>query len=100
MVVASGVDQVLERAVAAGEVPGVVALAADDRGVIYEGAFGKREVGKDADMTPDTVFWVASMTKAITSVAAMQQVERGTLQLDEPLGRLLPDLAAPRVLEG
>ena len=42
MVVASGVDQVLERAVDAGEVPGVVALAADDGGIIYAGAFGKR----------------------------------------------------------
>ena len=55
MVVASGVDQVLERAVEAGEVPGVVALAADDGGVIYAGAFGKREVGQDADMSLDTV---------------------------------------------
>ena len=58
--VASGVDQVLERAVVAGEVPGVVALAADDGGVIYSGAFGKRGLGKDADMTLDTTFWIAS----------------------------------------
>jgi methyl acetate hydrolase len=100
MAVASTADRALEQAVAAGDVAGVVAMAADDRGVIYQGAFGKREVGTDAAMTTDTVFWVASMTKAITSVAAMQQVEQGKLQLDEPLGRLLPDLAAPQVLEG
>ncbi len=100
MVVGTDADRVLEQAVAAGEVPGVVALAADDGGVIYEGAFGKRTLGQDAPMAPDTVCWIASMTKAITSVAAMQLVERGKLSLDEPLGTLLPELAAPQVLEG
>src|SRR5438067_6595261 len=100
MAVTTRMDQALARAAEAGEVAGVVALAGDDRGVVYQGAFGKREVGKEPDMTLDTVFWIASMTKAITSVAAMQQVEQGTLQLDEPLGRLLPDLASPQVLEG
>ena len=100
MVVASGVDQVLERAVDTGVVPGVVALAADDNGVIYAGAFGTREVGKDAAMTLDTVVWIASMTKAVTSVAAMQLVEQGRLGLDEPLAERVPDLAGIQVLEG
>jgi methyl acetate hydrolase len=100
MVVASGVDQVLERAVVAGEVPGVVALAADDKGVIYAGAFGKRELGQDADMSLDTAFWIASMTKAVTSVAAMQLVEQGALGLDEPLSERVPELASIQVLDG
>jgi CubicO group peptidase (beta-lactamase class C family) len=100
MLVASGVDQVLERAVETGQVPGVIALAADDRDVVYAGAFGKREIGKDADMTLDTVVWIASMTKAVTSVAAMQLVEQGRITLDEPLGARLPELAATQVLEG
>ena len=100
MTVSVGVDEALQRAVENGEVPGVVALAADDQGVVYEGAFGKREVGRDQEMTLDSVFWVASMTKAVTSVAAMQLVEQGTLDLDEPIGRRLPDLASPQVLEG
>jgi methyl acetate hydrolase len=100
MVVASGVDQVLERAVDAGEVPGVVALAADDKEVIYQGAFGKREVGGEPDMTLDTVVWIASMTKAVTSVAAMQLVEQSRLGLDEPLTERVPELATIQVLEG
>ena len=100
MQVRTGVDQILERAVTAGEVPGVVALAADHQGVVYEGAFGQREIGKGPEMTLDTVFWIASMTKAVTSVAAMQLVEEGKLELDEPLGRLLPELASLQVLEG
>src|SRR5215831_19134237 len=100
MLVAIGVDQLFEQAVEAGDVPGVVAVAADDTGVIYQGAFGKRVLGGDADMTLDTVAWIASMTKAITSVAAMQLVEQGQVTLDEPLVDRLPELADIQVLEG
>ncbi len=100
MAVTTAVDQVLERAVEAGEVPGVVALAAEENGVVYEGAFGKREVATGSEMTLDTVFWIASMTKAMTCVAAMQLVEQGKLALDEPLGERMSELASPRVLEG
>ena len=100
VVASSGVDQVLERAVAQGVAAGVVALATNDQGVIYEGAFGKREIGRDADMTLDTVVWIASMSKAITSVAAMQLVEQGRIGLDEPLSERLPNLAGIQVLEG
>ena len=100
MAVKTGADSILGRAVDAGEVPGVVALAATEDGVLYEGAFGKREIAKEPDMTLDTVFWIASMTKAVTSVAAMQLVEQGRLQLDEPMGSLITELTSPQVLEG
>ena len=75
-------------------------MAASADGLLYEGAFGKRESGGDVDMTLDTVFHLASMTKAVTCVAAMQQVERGLIDLDEPIGRFVPELAAPHVLDG
>jgi CubicO group peptidase (beta-lactamase class C family) len=100
MAVRTAMDDVLEQAVVSGSVPGVVATAADETGVIYEGAFGSRENGADVPMTLDTVFWIASMTKAITSVAAIQQVERGNLSLDGPIADVLPELADPKVLEG
>jgi methyl acetate hydrolase len=96
----AAIDAMLEGAVATGEVPGVVALAADRSGEIYRGAFGRRDLASDAAMAPDTVFWIASMTKAITSVMAMQLVEEGKLALDAPLGPLLPWLAEVQVLEG
>ena len=51
-------------------------------------------------MTLDTVFRIASMTKAVTGVAAMQCVERGQLALDQPAGEIMPELAEPQVLEG
>ena len=96
----AGIDAALSRAVEAKEVPGVVALAATDTGVLYEGAFGLRDIVDGPAMTRDSVFRIASMTKAVTSVAAMQLVEQGKLPLDEPIGNVLPELAAPQVLEG
>src|SRR3954464_3336825 len=94
------IDQILRQKCEAKEIPGVVAMAATGRQVIYLGAFGKRDLAKDDPMTADSVFWIASMTKAITSAACMQLVEQGKLSLDEPIGKLLPDLANPQVLEG
>src|SRR5580700_9464940 len=93
-------DAVLRAAVDAGAVPGVVAMAATDRGLLYEGAFGTRDLGKGPAMTRDTLFRIASMTKAVTCVAAMQLVERGLLTLDGPLPDIDPALSAPRVLDG
>src|SRR6188768_729563 len=94
------IDQVLRQKCEANEVPGVVAMAATGSEVIYQGAFGKRDLSKDDVMTADSVFWIASMTKAITAAAGMQLVEQGKLSLEAPIGKLLPDLAAPQVLEG
>ena len=96
----AGIDAALSRAAEGKEVPGVVALAATDAGILYEGAFGLRDIVDGPPMTRDSVFRIASMTKAVTSVAALQLVEQGKLQLDEPIGNVLPELAAPQVLEG
>jgi methyl acetate hydrolase len=94
------IDQVLRQKSDARDIPGVVAIAADTKEVIYQGAFGKRDLAKDDAMTPDSVFWIASMSKAITAAAGMQLVEQGKLSLDAPIGKVLPDLASPQVLEG
>jgi len=96
----SQIDQVLRQKSDTLEIPGVVAMAASGQELIYQGAFGKRDLSKDAAMTTDSVFWIASMTKAITTAAGMQLVEQGRLALDAPIGTVLPNLAAPQVLEG
>ncbi len=93
-------DKLLEDAVAKGDVPGVVAVATDAKGTTYEGGFGKRVLGQPAEMTPDTVVWIASMTKALTGAAAMQQVERGKIGLDAPAKAVIPALGEVGVLEG
>src|SRR5207237_5068714 len=94
------IDSVLRQKCDAKEIPGVVGMAATGSESIYQGACGKRDLGKDDAMTADSVFWIASMTKAITSAAAMQLVEQGKLTLDEPIGKVLPALASPQALEG
>src|SRR5499433_3753005 len=93
------VDEVLGSAIVRGDVPGVVAMAATRDEVVYQGAFGRRALADEAAMSTDTVFWIASMTKAITSAAAMQLVEQGELALDHEIANLLPELSAPQVLE-
>ena len=100
MINSQTVDRVLERAVEQRDVSGVVAIAATDEGILYEGSFGQRELDKDSPMTSDTVVWVASMTKAMTAASAMQLVERGELDLDAPAADILPILEETQVLEG
>src|ERR1700675_4319141 len=94
------IDQILRQKCEAKEIPGVAPMAATGNEVIYQGAFGKRDLSKDALMTANSVFWIASMTKAVTGAAGMQLVEQGKLSLDEPIGKVLLDLASPQVLEG
>ena len=96
----TGIDEVLQNAVARGDVPGVVAMAATDEGPIYEGAAGIREAGADDPITPDTMMRIASMTKMVTTVAALQLVERGDLDLDAPVDTYRPEFAQLQVLEG
>ncbi|MCL6577065.1 serine hydrolase domain-containing protein [Kyrpidia sp.] len=94
-------DNVLDHAVGrAGGVPGVVAMATDREGNIYEGATGVRELGKETPMTSDTVFALFSTTKAITGTALMQLVEEGKIRLDDPVEKYVPDIAEIKVLEG
>jgi methyl acetate hydrolase len=94
------IDNVLRKAVEQGKVPGVVAMVATADGVVYQGAFGKRDVRAGVAMTSDSIFRIASMTKPVTSVAVMQLVERGVLKLDDPAGKYVPELAQVKVLEG
>jgi methyl acetate hydrolase len=97
--VALALDQQLSAAVARGDVPGVVALAATRDRVFYQGAFGKADVARQRPMTVDAIFRIASMTKAVTSVAAMQLYEEGRFALDDPAGTYMPQLADPMVFE-
>lgn len=94
------IEAALRARVDAADVPGLVAMAATERSVIYQGAFGARSIGARPMMSVDTVFSIASMTKLLTSVAAMQLVERGRIKLDEPAERIDPELASPQVLDG
>src|SRR3954451_7463772 len=96
----AAIDRVLTDPVQSGRLPGVVGLVANDSGILYQGAFGRRAVDKPDPMTLDSVFRIASMTKAITATAAMQLVEAGRIGLEQPIADLLPFTRDVQVLEG
>ncbi len=81
-----------------GDVPGIVTLVSR-RGEVHVDAIGMQAVGGSAPMRRDTIFRIASLTKPITAAAAMILVEECTLRLDEPVDRLLPELASRKVLK-
>jgi CubicO group peptidase (beta-lactamase class C family) len=83
--------------VAQGDAPGIV-TALCRHGEVHIDAIGTKAVGGTEPMRRDTIFRITSMTKPITAVAAMILVEECKLRLDEPVDRLLPELARRRVL--
>jgi methyl acetate hydrolase len=96
----SSIDATLRTGIARRKIPAVAAMAATATQTFYAGAFGKRDGSSGLDVTPNSIFSIASMTKAIATTAALQLVERGRLQLDEPASKHLPELASARVLHG
>lgn len=94
-------DAILQKIVSGDRrVPGVVAMATDRNGNIYEGAAGKRVLGQNADMTTDSVFAIFSTTKAITGTAVLQLVEEGKVDLDAPAKTYVPEIGKLQVLDG
>jgi CubicO group peptidase (beta-lactamase class C family) len=94
------IQTLLNDAVAAGKVPGVAFAAVLPDGSTVSAAAGVRDAVAGGDMRPDSVVWIASMTKAITAAAAMKLVEDGRLRLDDPIAAVLPALADVKVLDG
>src|SRR5580704_6407312 len=81
-------------------IPAATVIVADADRVMYSGVFGKRDSVGSVNASIDTIFRIASMTKAITTTAAMQLVEQGKVTLDETVSKYLPELATLAVLEG
>jgi len=97
--VSQSIDDVLNSSIGPRKLPGIVAMAADSKGITYQGAVGEREAAQHLPMAVDSIFRIASMTKTVTSVALMQFVESGKVKLDEPAATYLPELAQVQVLE-
>ncbi|HZP14481.1 MAG TPA: serine hydrolase domain-containing protein, partial [Nocardioides sp.] len=96
----SDIDDVLRDAVARAAVPQIVAMVTDRSATMYEGAAGPLAPGGSEQVGPESLFRIASMTKIVTTVAALQQVERGNLNLDDPVDSYLPRFADITVLDG
>jgi CubicO group peptidase (beta-lactamase class C family) len=92
-------DEPLREAVARREIAGVVAMATDRKRTLYQGAFGLADLPSARPMDADALFKIASMTKPITSAAAMQLVEQGRIALDDPVEKHLRQFAKLSVFE-
>jgi methyl acetate hydrolase len=95
----AAIDASLRGAVERKDVPGVVALITDRQRVLYQGAFGVADVATERALTADALFRIASMTKVVTSLAAMQLIEQGRFGLDDPVEKYLPEFAGLKVFE-
>jgi CubicO group peptidase (beta-lactamase class C family) len=95
----SPIDDALRSGIARRNLPAAVAMFASPNKTLYAGAFGTRD-SSGAPLRIDGIFQIASMTKAITSVAALQFVEQKKIDLDEPVARVLPRLKDLDVLDG
>jgi methyl acetate hydrolase len=94
------VAPLMQEAVQRGDLPGLVVAAAGREEAGFVRGFGARRLGAPEPMAPDTVVWIASMTKAVTAAAAMRLVEQKRLSLDAPAAEVLPEIGRIQVLEG
>lgn len=95
----SKLDETLRAGIAQRNIPAVVGMAATGNRILYQGAFGTRD-SSGAPATIDSIFAIASMTKAVTTVAALQLVEQGKVKFGEPVSKYLPQLGKLDVLDG
>lgn len=93
----AGIDDFLKAQIAAKKIPGAVVLVQRHGKPVYFKWFGKRDVDAGIDMTPDAIFPMHSLTKTVTSVAAMLLVDRGTIRLDDPVSKYIPSFAGMKV---
>lgn len=88
----------LQKHIDDGEIAGVVAAVARDGKLVYQVALGKLDRERDADMREDALFRIYSMSREITSVAALRLFEEGAFNFDDPVSKYLPEFSDQRVL--
>ena len=93
----SAIDVFINGEIASGNIPGAIVLIQHHGQPVYFKCFGKRDVEKGTPMTADAIFPIHSVTKTITSVAAMMLVDRGRIALDDPVSKYIPSFAGMKV---
>ncbi len=94
------IDQTMQAFVDKGQLSGAVTLVGDDTHIIYLSAVGQRDLHHHLPMRTDTVFWIASMTKLMTSTAVMMLQEQGKISLDDPVSKFIPEFAGLKTPSG
>lgn len=90
----------MEKQVSGGRLAGVEVMINRRGRTAFHACHGKRDIARNADATPDTIYRIYSMTKALTSLAIMMLYEEGKFQLDDPVSRVLPTFAGQKVFTG
>jgi len=93
----AAIDGFINGEVEAGRIPGAIVLVQQHGQPVYFKCFGKRDADTGAPMTPDAIFPIHSVTKTITSVAALMLVDRGKIALDDPVSKYIPSFADMKV---
>jgi CubicO group peptidase (beta-lactamase class C family) len=93
----SAIDDFINGEVAAARIPGAIVLIQRHGKPVYFKCFGKSDVEKDTPMTADAIFPIHSVTKTVTSVAAMMLIDRGKVSLDDPVSKYIPSFAGMKV---
>ena len=93
----SPIDDFINGEIASGRIPGAIVLIQRHGHPVYFKCFGMRDVDKQTPMTPDAIFPIHSVTKTITSVAAMMLVDRGKIALADPVSKYIPSFAGMKV---
>jgi len=92
------IDAAIDAEIEAGKISGAVALIVRDGETVYHRSFGHADIASRTPIQTDSIFRIASMTKAVTSVGVMMLYERGHFQLNDPVSGFLPAFENPRVL--
>lgn len=95
----SRIDDMIQNAIDQNQVPGAVALVARDGEIVYKKAFGMADNEAGRELRTDTIFRIASQTKAITSTAVMMLWEHGLFRLDDPISDYLPAFGEAQILD-
>ena len=93
----AAIDKFINGEIASGRIPGAIVLIQHHGQPVYFKCFGQRDVEKGTPMTADAIFPIHSVTKTITSVAAMMLVDRGKIALDDPVSKYIPSFADMKV---
>ena len=96
----AGVNERMKEFIADGEVAGAVTLVAARDRVVHLGAVGQADVAKGTPMAPDTIFWIASMTKPVTAVAVLMMQDEGKLSVGDPVAKYIPELKDLKTTDG
>lgn len=95
----SRLDGIIQSYIDKGAFPGVAAIVVRNSKIVYHKAFGKADLESNKPLSKDAIYRIASMTKAITSLAVMMLHEEGKIMLDDPISKYIPEFTKPVVLD-